>query len=87
MLDEPSDAGISNYMRTRRACLGAEAEVVEEAPPSPPRFKPGGRVDEARALVADVLKTPAEPYAPPPKSKSPAKPKRKARKAPAAAAG
>ena len=43
MLDEPSDAGISNYMRTRRAYLGAEAEVVEEAPPSPPRFKPGGR--------------------------------------------
>ena len=85
MLDEPSDAGISNYMRTRRAYLGAEAEVVEEAPPSPPRFKPGGRVDEARALVADVLKTPAEPYAPPPKAKSPAKPKRKARKAPAAA--
>ena len=84
-LDEPSDAGISNYMRTRRAYLGAEAEVVEEAPPSPPRFKPGGRVDEARALVADVLKTPAEPYAPPPKAKSPAKPKRKARKAPAAA--
>ena len=61
VLDEPSDAGISNYMRTRRAYLGAEAEVVEEAPPSPPRFKPGGRVDEARALVADVLKTPAEP--------------------------
>ena len=85
MLDEPSDAGISNYMRTRRAYLGAEAEVVEEAPPSPPRFRPGGRVDEARALVADVLKTPAEPYAPPPKAKSPAKPKRKARKAPAAA--
>ena len=28
MLDEPSDAGISNYMRTRRAYLGAEAEVV-----------------------------------------------------------
>ena len=85
VLDEPSDAGISNYMRTRRAYLGAEAEVVEEAPPSPPRFRPGGRVDEARALVADVLKTPAEPYAPPPKAKSPAKPKRKARKAPAAA--
>ena len=85
VLDEPSDAGISNYMRTRRAYLGAEAEVVEEAPPSPPRFRPGGRVDEARALVADVLATPVDTYAPPPKAKSPAKPKRKARKAPAAA--
>ena len=85
MLDEPSDAGISNYMRTRRAYLGAEAEVVEEAPPSPPRFKPGGRVDEARAVLGEVLATPSTVYAPPSKSKSPVKPKRKARKAPAAA--
>ena len=73
-LDEPSDAGISNYMRTRRAYLGAEAEVVEEAPPSPPRFKPGGRVDEARALVADVLKTPAEPLRRRPKPSHPPSP-------------
>ena len=43
MLDEPSDAGISNYMRTRRAYLGAEAEVVEEVDEARrSRFRPGG---------------------------------------------
>ena len=54
MLDEPLGRGHLELHAHARAYLGAEAEVVEEAPPSPPRFKPGGRVDEARALVADV---------------------------------
>jgi pentatricopeptide repeat protein len=81
--DEPSDLAISQFLRTRRAYLGADGEFSSGAAAAPTPFRPGGRVDEARALAADALAAAPAPYAP--STKSPVPEKRKARRAPAAA--